>query len=104
MNLSWVTAQKRSLSETLNDSLEKKSGSGKALIFHFLSLQFFNLGELLTLKKRTSHNRVALENSPWGAYEPEHVWESVAQGPRSSSSDLQKGKVHPARCYLEPYQ
>ena len=104
MNWSRVTARKRSLSETLKDSLEKRLVSGTALISHFLSLHFFNLGQLLTFKKGTSYNRAALQNSPWGTYEPERVWESAAQGLQSSSSDLQKGKSHPARCYLQPYQ
>lgn len=80
MNWSWVTAWQRSLSKILKGNLEKRFISGTALIFHFLSLHFFNLGELLTFKKGTSYNRAALQNSPWGAYEPEQVWESAAQG------------------------
>lgn len=90
MNWSWITARKSSLSEILKDSLGKRIVSDTAFILHFLSLHFFNLGELLTVKKGTSYDRAALRNSPWGAYEPEQVWESAAQGPQSSSSDLQK--------------
>jgi len=57
----------------------------------------------LTFKKGIIHNKAALQNSPWGAYEPEKAWESAVPGPQSSSNDLKKGKSHPARGYLQLY-
>lgn len=44
----------------------------------FLVYIFFNPGELLTSSDRTSYNRAALQNSPWGVYKAEQVWESAA--------------------------
>lgn len=83
----------------LKDSFEEGSGSGTALIFHFLRLHFFNLRELFTFNSGTSYNRAALQNSPWGAYKPEQVWESATQGPLSLPRDLQQRKSRPARSY-----
>lgn len=44
----------------------------------FLVYIFFNPGELLTSSDRTSYSRAALQNSPWGVYKAEQVWESAA--------------------------
>ena len=102
MNSSWVTARKRSLSETLKDSSEKRLVSGTALISHFLSLHFFNLGQLLTFKKGTSYNRAALQNSPWGTYKPERVWESNFVGSRPTVIIQRSAKRKKSSCQMLP--